>query len=167
MTRTPRLIACALALFLLQVCVVQRFSYRFMRPDLIYLAVVFLALEARPKQALYAALLLGLLRDMGSAGRLGASALAFLPATALLIALRRRLVRESALVDVLLTFAFVAACGAALAAGTALLSPGADFGPLLRRALGQAAFTAAISPLGFAALRAVGVVERSADFEPS
>jgi rod shape-determining protein MreD len=144
---------------------VHRFSHRFLRPDLVLLLVVFLALEAPPPHALWAALVLGLLRDLGSAGRLGASALVLLPATALLAAATRRLVRESPLVDAALTLAFVAGCGAALAVGTALLSPGADLGPLLARAGGQAAFTAALSPLAFAALAGARLVERSPGFE--
>jgi rod shape-determining protein MreD len=153
-----RLTACALALFLLQAAVVHRFSHRLLRPDLIYLAAAFLALEASWTGALGGAFALGLLRDLGSAGRLGTGALVLLVATAGMLLLRDRLVRESAWTDLLLAFAYVLACGLMSALATAASTPAADGPTLVAAALGQAAFTAALSPFLFAGLARAGLV---------
>ena len=161
MLRKGRLVACIAALFLAQVTVVPRFSYRWLHPDLLLLGAAFLALEARFKAALWGALAIGLLRDVGSCALPGLTPLLLVPASAGLYALRERLVRESAWTDLLLTFAYTLGFGAAYAAATALLA-GGSAAHLARRALGQAIFTTALSPLLFLAFARLRLVRGSA-----
>ncbi|MFW6189925.1 MAG: rod shape-determining protein MreD [Planctomycetota bacterium] len=157
MIRKARFAACLVVLFLLQTTVAHRFSLRFVRVDLLFAFGAYVALTAEHRPALLAAIALGLARDFGSAGGLGASALVMVGATAAVVPLREGLVRESPWVDIGLMLLFVAACSA----GDALLNglvAGASAGWLLRLAAGQAAFTAAVTPLLSAALSALGVV---------
>ena len=149
------------AAFLLQATVLHRFSHRFLRPDLLLLTAAFLALEASPAGAIGGAFALGLLRDLGSCGRLGTSALILLPATGVLLLLRGHLMRESPWTDLALTFLYVLGVGMAGAVGVFVLSAGGELGALVPRAVGQAAFTTALSPLVFAALARLSIVEKS------
>jgi rod shape-determining protein MreD len=158
MVHKVRTIVCVAVLFMVQVTIVHRFSYRFLRPDLLCLAAAYLALEASLGGALWSAFGLGILRDLGSAGRLGASPLLLIPASALLFLIRGQLVRESVWADMLLTFAYVLVCGAAHALVSAAFTPGPQAGELMGVALGQAAFTAALSPLFFLAFAKLGLV---------
>jgi len=160
MIRKARFTACVAVLFLLQVTVVHRFTHRFLRPDLLLLAAAFLGLEAEWQGALVGSFALGLLRDLGSSGRLGSSALLLVGVTAALLAVRGHLVRESAWTDLLLTFAYVLACGLISALAVALAGAGSDPTALLLRAAGQAAFTAALSPLASLAFSGLGLVRR-------
>ncbi|MCK4283165.1 MAG: rod shape-determining protein MreD [Candidatus Brocadiae bacterium] len=159
MVRKVRFTICAAVLFVLQVTFVHRFSHRFLRPDLLYLLVIFLALEARFEGALWGAFLLGLLRDLGSCGRLGTSALLFVPATWGLLLLREHLLRESAWMDLILTFAYVLGCELVYALGVAAFAPGVQLAELMPLALGQAIFTTALGPLSFAGFARIGIVE--------
>jgi rod shape-determining protein MreD len=159
MIRRFRFALCAVVLFVVQTALVHRFTYGIMRPDLLCAAAVYLALEAGFTEALWGALLLGLLRDLGSCGRLGASALLFPLAAAGLQSVKGHLVRESFLTDLALTFACVLLYGVADAVATAALTSGPQLGDLLPRAIGQAVFTTALSPLLFAALARVAVVD--------
>ncbi len=161
MIRKGRLILCVAVLFLLQAALAHRFSHGFLRIDLLYIVVVFLALEADFKGALWTAFLVGLLRDLGSCGRLGASAVLFVSATWGTLWLRNRLVRESIWTDLALTFAYVLLCELAYGLGAAALIPAAQAADAVPRALGEAVFTTAISPLLFMGFARVGLLDRS------
>jgi len=163
MIRTMRLTAALLVLYLLQTAFVHRFTHDFLRPDLLYLAAIFLALEADWKGALWGGFAVGLLRDLGSGGRIGASALLFVAAAGALLSVRGHLVRERPWTDLLLTFAAVLACGTAAALARAAVTPGPQCVELLKRALGQAAFTTAMAPLVFVALHRAGIVAEPYD----
>jgi rod shape-determining protein MreD len=158
--RTGRLVVAALLIYLLQTTVVHRFSYGPLRPDLLCALAAFLALEADARGALIGAALIGLLEDLGSVGRLGVSALVLVAATAGLLALRARLVRETAWMDLLLTFLYVLAFGLVAGGAVWLQLPEARFGELVGDAAGQAAFTAALAPLLFPVICRTGLVRR-------
>jgi rod shape-determining protein MreD len=160
MIRKGRLVLCVAVLFLLQVTVVHRFTHAFLRPDLLFLAAAFLALEADFTGALWSAFALGLLRDLGSGGRIGASAIVLVAASAVLVTVRRRLMRESFWPDMVLTFAYVLACGVVSALAVWALSEAGQLRELLARAAGQAAFTTALSPLVFVAFSKLGLVDK-------
>ncbi len=157
MIRKGRLAACIAVLVLLQLSVAPRFSYRFLRPDLLLLAAAFVALEADFAAAVWAAFVLGLLRDLGSAGPVGAGPLLMVPAAAGLNALKQQLVRDSLWTDLGLTGAYVAVVGLLYGTGTALLTAG-RLSELVRAALGQAAFTTALAPLLFPLLDRTGII---------
>jgi rod shape-determining protein MreD len=158
--RKLRFAVCALVLFVVQTAIVHRFTHRFLRPDLLYAMAAFLALEADFRSALWGGFALGMLRDLGASGRLGGSALLIVLATAGLLFLRDRLLRESFVTDLVLTFAYVLVCGTAHAFATALLAPGHQSAELIQRAFGQAMFTTAVSPLLFASFTKAGLVDR-------
>lgn len=161
MIRKVRFALCVAVLFLLQVTVMHRFTYGILRPDLLYLAVIFLALEADFAGAVVGAFAIGLLRDLGSSGSLGASAVLFLPASAALVLIRGHLLRESFLTDMVLTFFYVLACDLASALGVGAFTTGGRIAELAPLAFGQALFTAALSPLVFAAFARMRLVDRS------
>ncbi len=157
MIRKARFILCAAVLYLLQVAVVPRFSYGPLRPDLLAAAAVFLGLEADRAPVLWGAFALGLLHDLGSAGPFGLGPLLLVPVVYGLWRAKAQLVRDSALLDLGLTFAAVLAWGTARVLVGVALTAG-TLRALLPAALGQAAFTAALSPLLFLALARAGVV---------
>jgi rod shape-determining protein MreD len=158
--RKGRLIVCALVLFLIQGAVAHRLSGAFLRFDLLYLLAAFLALEAGEKGALWSALGIGVLRDLGSTGHLGGSAVLLVVATAALLHFRNRIYREAFVTDALLVFTFVLFCGLGHAAGTALVGRYAQWGPLLTRALGQALLTGLLYPPFAYIFDALGLMER-------
>ena len=160
MVRIPRFIIVVAVLLLLQATVIHRVTNEWFRPDLLCLAAVFLALEADYKGALVGALALGLLRDLGSCGRLGSSAILMVPAAAGLVLLRENLLRDSLWTDLLLVFLYVAVCGVLAAFGIAATASGSQLVPLLYRALGQATFTTALYPPAFIALDRLHVVRQ-------
>jgi len=142
------------------VTIAHRFAYRHVGFDLLYLLSAFLALEAGARGALGGALAIGVLRDLGSCGRLGASGVILVLATAGMLSLRDRVYRETVVMDLLLIFVFLLFCGAAEAAGVALGAAGADKKVLLGRALGQALLTTALSPPFFFLFERAGLIER-------
>jgi len=157
--RPVRFILCATVVFLLQVSVAHRFSYGMLRLDLLYLLCAFLALQVTARGALWSALLLGVLRDLASSGRLGASALVMVLVTSGLLGLRDYFYRDRIVINVVLVLLFVLFCGAGEAAVVALADHAARWGYLLRCALGQAVLTALLSPVLFFFLDLVGLVE--------
>ncbi len=161
MLRKGRFALCVVALYLLQATVMHRFSYRFLRPDLLLAAAAFLTLDGDLRTALWGVFIVGLLRDFGSAGALGAAPLAMVPVTALLWHLKTRLVRESPWTDLLLTFAYTLAVGLLWAGGTAAVTR-ARLSDLVPLAAGQALFTTALAPFLFALCSGVGIVRRPA-----
>jgi len=157
-----RFAVCAALLFLVQTTLAHRFSYGFLRADLLCVAAAYLALEADYSAAVWGAFALGVLRDLGSDGRLGTSSLLLVGVTAALLFLRQRLMRDSFLTDMVLTFAYVLALGLVHAFVVSVLVSGAEAGQLLGRAFGQAVFTTAVSPLLYALFARVKLVDHSA-----
>ncbi|MFP4028951.1 MAG: rod shape-determining protein MreD [Candidatus Brocadiia bacterium] len=149
-----------LILFLLQVSVLHRVSAGAMRLDLFYLLAVYVALEAHYRQALMSAFLIGLLRDLGSATRMGTSAFLMTLGAAGLITLRHRLYREGFITDMVLVFLFSLFCGVSQAFGTALLGHYVNSQLLLELAVGQAAVTAVFTPLFFPIFSGCGIVQK-------
>ena len=162
MIRKVRFVLCVAVLFLAQAALVHRFSYRFLQPDLLYLTAAFLALEADYKGALWGAFALGILRDLGSSGAIGASPLIFIPASMGLLFVRDHIRRDSALTDLLLTFAYVLSGGLVYAVIAGLFGAGHPTDELVAIAFGQALFTAALSPLFFVGFTKIGLVRSRA-----
>ena len=161
MIRKIRLVLCIGVLFLLQATVVHRFSYRSLQPDLLLLAAAYLAMEADFRGALWAALAIGLLRDLGSSGRLGTSALLLVPACAALVVLRERLMRGSFVIDLALAVLFVLTFSIGEAVLSLIFVPGTGLRELLMQALGRTAYSAALTPMLYAGFGAIGIVDRS------
>lgn len=149
----------ALAVFTLQQSLMHRFSAGHIGFDLIALLAAFVALAATAKSALWAGLFLGMLRDFGSTGRLGASALAILPAVMLVWALKERFHRATLVSDVTLTFLFILCFGFLHAAGMLVFSSRGVSAAYLNHAAGRAAFTCLLAPPFFALFRLAGIIE--------
>ncbi len=163
MLRRPRLAACLAALFVLQACLAQRFSYSFLRVDLLLALAAFLSLEASHRGALGGAFAVGIIRDLGSSGRLGSSALLMLVAAAGTVTLGEYLLRESFWTELLLVALFILAFSVAESV-LGMVCAGTASAPLLRAGLGQAAFTAAVTPLLLPVLHSMRIVERPGGF---
>ncbi|MDP6107905.1 MAG: rod shape-determining protein MreD [Candidatus Brocadiia bacterium] len=160
MLRRGRLVACALVLLVLQGAVMHRFSYGALRLDLLLLLSAYLALEAAEKPALVCALLVGVLRDMASAGRPGQSAILLVLAATGVVLVRDKVYRQWMIMQALFVFTFVLCFGLGEAAGTFALVRGARPGTLLAGAFGQALLTAAATPVAFLAFGRIGLLRR-------
>ena len=157
--RKVRLAICALILLLIQVCVAYRFSYGVLRVDLLYALAGFLTLEAAPAGALWSVLAIGVLRDLGSSARIGASALPMVVATASLLPVKDRVNREIVSLEIALLFVYALFGGILEAVGVALAS-GALWSVLLGYAVGQALLTAALAPALFFVFEWAGLVDK-------
>ena len=158
--RKFRFILLAFAVSVLQQSLMHRFSYGYLGIDLIGLLAAFAALSTTAGSALWAGLFLGLLRDLGSIGRLGASALSILPAVMLVRALKERFHRRNLISDITLTFLFLLCSGILYRLGLAVAASGGPiYSSWLGYALGNAALTVLLVPPFFALFRISGVIE--------
>ncbi len=91
--------------------------------------------------------MIGLFKDLGSAGPLGLHALLFLAAGWAVLQVRQVLFRESPVTQVVV--AFIAACGVAVAGAlfVAMTAGGVPWGQVLSRTLLSGVLTAALAPL--------------------
>lgn len=158
--RKGRLIACAAVCFLIQVTILHRLTYGILSVDLICILAVFLALEASESGALWSALGLGLLRDMGTSGRIGGSSVLLVLGAAGLVRVRDRIFRETPLPDMLLAFLFALFCGGGHAMAAVLAERYADWQALLSQAFGQAVVTAALYPFIALICDRIGLLQR-------
>lgn len=158
MMRQIRVGVCVLVIFLLQVTLVHRFSDGCLRLDLLYVLVAYLALEADFKAALWSAYGIGILRDLASCGRMGASALVCVAGAAALLFVRDHLLREKWLTDALLVFLFLFFCGLLEAGLVCVLGSGPVWKEAFPRLTGQAALSGIMSPLFFFLFDRAGLV---------
>lgn len=161
MVRRLRLAVCIAVVYLLQACVMHRFSYGFLRVDLLALLAVFVALEADFRPALRTVFVIGLLRDMGTLGRIGASPLLFVPAAAALMVAREYILRETLWTDMTMTFLWLLAVSVPPALARGAFIEGPQLLSMLKAALGTALCTAIIAPLVFMFLHRAGIVDTS------
>jgi rod shape-determining protein MreD len=163
MVRKVRLAICVLTLFVCQTAIVQRFSVHHIRPDLLLLLAAYVGLEADYRHALPATFLVGLIRDLGTCGRIGASPLLLVPLCAGLIATRDHVLRESFWTDLVLATIFYCAFSVGEALLNILLISQASVRTLAVQGAGQTALTAALTPLLFAMLASIGITRPSPD----
>jgi len=134
-----------------ELTVLDGWSLKGARPEALLSLACFAALFARDSsQGLLASWLIGLLKDLGSAGPLGLHALLFLAAGAVVLQIRQVLYRESPMTQ--LAVAFIAACWVNLAAAiiVALTVGGIPPGVIVGRTLLSALLTAVLTvPLHF------------------
>ncbi len=150
----------ALAVAIVQQSLMHRFSHGYISFDLIALTAAFVAFHMTGKGGLWAVLFLGVLRDLGSTGRLGAGALCFLPAVLLMWALKERFFRRTMVSGISFAFLFMLASGALYAAGMIAFSPAGASYRYLYHAAASATFTAILVPLFFVCFRLAGIIEQ-------
>ncbi len=156
--RILRLIAAAFAVSVLQQSLMHRYSYGYISFDLIALLAAFLSINVTDRNTLWAVTGLGLLRDLGSAGRLGLSAISFLPALLLVWALKERFDRTTMVSELSLSFLFLLCAGMVYASGTLLLTPGITLS-FFGHAVGRAFFSMLLAPPLFALFTIAGIIE--------
>ena len=143
---TGKLALLAAAALAFELTLLDTWSVAGARAELLLSLACFAALFARDSgQGLLASWLIGLLKDLGSAGPLGLHALLFLGAGAVVLHLRQILFRESPLTQLGVTF--VAACWVNLATAivVSISVGGIPFGVMVGKTLLSALLTAVIT----------------------
>ena len=144
--RTSKLLFLGAVLLACELTVLDRWAVQGARPEALLSLACFAALFARDSgQGLLASWLIGLLKDLGSAGPLGLHALLFLGAGWVVLQIRQILYRESPLTQV--GVAFVAACWVNLAAAivVSISVGGIPLGVMVGKTLLSALLTAGIT----------------------
>jgi len=148
---TTKLLILGAVALAFELTLLERWSLKGARPEALLSLACFAALFARDSsQGLIASWMIGLLKDLGSAGPLGLHALLFLGAGWVVLQIRQVLYRESPLTQVAVTF--IAACWVNLAAAivVAVTVGGIPLGVLLGKTALSALLTAAVTvPLHF------------------
>ena len=143
---TGKLALLAAAALAFELTLLEAWSIGGVRAELLLSLACFAALFARDSgQGLLASWLIGLLKDLGSAGPLGLPALLFLGAGWVVLQIRQILFRESPLTQIGVTF--VAACWVNLAAAivVSISVGGIPFGVMIGKTLLSALLTAGIT----------------------
>ena len=143
---TGKLALLAAAALAFELTLLESWSVGGARAELLLSLACFAALFARDSgQGLLASWLIGLLKDLGSAGPLGLHALLFLGAGWVVLQIRQILFRESPLTQLGITF--VAACWVNLAAAivVSITVGGIPFGVIVGKTLLSALLTAGIT----------------------
>jgi rod shape-determining protein MreD len=145
---TSKVLAVGAVALAAELTLLERWSVRGVRAEALLALACFAALYAREsKQGLLAAWLLGLLKDVGSAGPLGLHALLFLGAAWGVLQVRTVLFRESPFTQ--LAVAFVAACwvNAAAAAFVSVTTGRIPVGVIVGKTLLSGLLTAVLTPV--------------------
>ncbi|HVE40194.1 MAG TPA: rod shape-determining protein MreD [Planctomycetota bacterium] len=143
---TGKLVLLAAAALAFELTLAEAWSIGGARAEALLSLACFAALFARDSgQGLTASWIIGLLKDVGSAGPLGLHALLFLGAGWVVLQIRQILFRESPLTQ--LGVAFVAACWVNLAAAivVSISVGGIPFGVIVGKTLLSALFTAVLT----------------------
>jgi len=143
---TGKLVLLAAAALAFELTLLESWSVSGARAELLLSLACFAALFARDSgQGLLASWLIGLTKDLGSAGPLGLHALLFLGAGWVVLQIRQILFRESPLTQLGVTF--VAACWVNLAAAivVSISVGGIPFGVIVAKTLLSALLTAGIT----------------------
>jgi len=143
---TGKLALLAAAALAFELTLLESWSIGGVRAELLLSLACFAALFARDSgQGLLASWLIGLLKDLGSAGPLGLHALLFLGAGWVVLQIRQILFRESPLTQIGVTF--VAACWVNLAAAivVSISVGGIPFGVIVGKTLLSGLLTAGIT----------------------
>ena len=148
---TAKLLVVGAVALAFELTLLERWSLKGARPEALLSLACFAALFARDSsQGLIASWMIGLLKDLGSAGPLGLHALLFLGAGWVVLQIRQVLYRESPLTQIAVTF--IAACWVNLAAAivVAITVGGIPLGVLLGKTALSGLLTAAVTvPLHF------------------
>jgi rod shape-determining protein MreD len=148
---TAKLLILGAVALAFELTLLERWSLKGARPEALLSLACFAALFARDSsQGLAASWMIGLLKDLGSAGPLGLHALLFLGAGWVVLQIRQVLYRESPLTQIAVTF--IAACWVNLAAAVivAVTVGGIPPGVLLGKTALSAVLTALVTvPLHF------------------
>ena len=148
---TAKLLVLGAVALAFELTLLERWSLKGARPEALLSLACFAALFARDSsQGLIASWMIGLLKDLGSAGPLGLHALLFLGAGWVVLQIRQVLYRESPITQIAVTF--IAACWVNLAAAivVAVTVGGIPLGVLLGKTALSALLTALVTvPLHF------------------
>jgi len=148
---TGKLLVLGAVALALELTLLDAWSIKGARPEALLSLACFAALFARDSaQGLTASWMIGLLKDVGSAGPLGLHALLFLGSGAVVLQLRQVLFRESPVTQIAVTF--IAACWVNLASAIVVSCTvgGIPFGVIVGKTLLSALLTGLMTvPLHF------------------
>jgi rod shape-determining protein MreD len=148
---TGKLLVLGAVALAFELTLLDAWAVKGVRPEALLSLACFAALFARDSaQGLTASWLIGLIKDIGSAGPLGLHALLFLAAGAVVLQIRQILYRESPLTQLAVTF--IAACWVNLAAAivVSFTVGGIPFGVIVGKTLLSALLTGVMTvPLHF------------------
>ena len=133
-------------------------------PELALLLAVYLSLNAEPREAPYAAWLVGLTKDLFSTGRMGTHAILFLGGSLTLLALRRFFYRDEILVQACIALAAVFVSSLVYILQMRLVLPGTQARAWFGHAAVVSLYSAACAPIVFLILdilrKPLGAYER-------
>ena len=133
-------------------------------PEFALLLMIYLVLNAQTNDTIYAAWLVGLIKDLFSTGRLGTHSLIYFAGALLLLQLRRYLYREEILVQIAVAFVAVFVADMVYLLQLSVAMPGIELGGHLRRVLIATLYSTACAPIVFLLLdairRPIGAYER-------
>jgi rod shape-determining protein MreD len=148
---TGKLLVLGAVALAFELTLLDAWAVKGVRPEALLSLACFAALFARDSaQGLTTSWLIGLIKDIGSAGPLGLHALLFLAAGAVVLQIRQILFRESPLTQLAVTF--IAACWVNLAAAivVSFTVGGIPFGVIVGKTLLSALLTGVMTvPLHF------------------
>lgn len=157
--KKTRFVLVALAVSIVQQCLVHRYSAGYFSIDLVVLLGAFIAINAPDKKALWAAFFLGMLRDFGSVGMMGGAVLSMLPPVLIVLSIRERLYRNNIISDTVFSLIFLLSFGFIYGTLMLIFSSGVSLA-YYYHALGSAALTMVVTPPFFVLLRLSGFLER-------
>jgi len=146
MMRWFRIIVVAFLVALVESTLLKGVGVEGVRPDLAFIYVFFLALNSAPDQGFIAFWIVGLMKDMFSAGPLGAYALIYAACGYEVSALTRKLFRENPLIQISVALPAAAVVNAIYLAGMVFAYPGLPLAPAAKTGLICVLYTTALIP---------------------
>lgn len=148
-----KLVLLVLISALLQATVLQGLRIFYVKPDLLFICVVFLSLSCETKTALGLSLLAGILKDIFSVNAFGVSTLLFSLSSLFILKLSRKISLDNDALRAALVFLLMLANGIASRFIFLFLGNFISIGIFLRVVLLESLYTAAVFPLVYAAIR--------------
>lgn len=146
--RTERLLILGLIALVLELTVLGRVTLYGGRPELLMLLACFAALFSfRPRQAYWAAWILGLIKDLGSSSPLGFHAILFVAVAWFLILIRKVVFREHPLVQFIIVFLATLLMNLWAASFVCIFQGGIPFQQILIHTIMGGLITASIAPV--------------------
>jgi rod shape-determining protein MreD len=144
----------AMVVVVLQTTLIPQIAIAGIAPDLIFLFVIFLALQRQTTIGIWFAFCLGLLQDISGGGILGLNALLLLGLAYLALYLRQKFFQENFISQILIILLFtILHQFLAFFWLNTLLHTQFVFGQCITRALGMSLYHAVVGPVVFVGLR--------------
>jgi rod shape-determining protein MreD len=144
--RWVRIIIVAIIVALIETTLLPAVAVNGVRPDLAFIYVFFLALNCAPDEGFIAFWVVGLMKDMFSAGPLGAYALLYAGTGYEVSRLTRKLFKDNPLIQIAVAAPAAAAVNAIYLAGTVFAYPHLPLASVAKSAFICVVYTTALTP---------------------